>query len=233
LRSPDPWQIDMLSALVTREEDTQCLCSRQSGKTEANALAAYVEAANGGFVLILTPSDEQSKEFMERVASHHNALRLANPVDEPTKHEIKFAGEGRIKALPNNERTARIYARVSLIIIDEASRVPDQLYGAVTPMLMVSRASGLGGRIGLLSTPFGKRGFFYEEWIAGRYKRFRAPWTECPRIKPEDVELERKRHGDLWVQQEYELAFLDQVQGGFFDADAFAECIIPDTEFQW
>ncbi len=40
--------------------------------------------------------------------------------------------------------------------IDEAARVSDELYRAVRPMLATS-----GGRIVLLSTPFGKRGFFF------------------------------------------------------------------------
>jgi hypothetical protein len=45
------------------------------------------------------------------------------------------------------------------LIVDEASRVQDALYQGIRPMLAVS-----GGRIVLLSTPWGKRGFFFEEW---------------------------------------------------------------------
>jgi hypothetical protein len=38
-------------------------------------------------------------------------------------------------------------------------RVPDALYQAVRPMLAAS-----GGRIALLTTPWGRRGVFFEEW---------------------------------------------------------------------
>ena len=42
--------------------------------------------------------------------------------------------------------------------MDEASRVDDALYFAIRPMLAVS-----GGSLMMLSTPYGKRGVFYEE----------------------------------------------------------------------
>ena len=42
--------------------------------------------------------------------------------------------------------------------MDEAARVPDELHFAVRLMLAVS-----GGLL-MLSTPFGKRGVFYEEY---------------------------------------------------------------------
>ena len=53
----------------------------------------------------------------------------------------------------------RGFSGVSLLIIDEAARVPDDLYYAVRPMLTVSQ-----GRLILLSTPHGRQGFFFEAW---------------------------------------------------------------------
>jgi hypothetical protein len=56
----------------------------------------------------------------------------------------------------------RGFSAVSLLIIDEASRVEDSVYKALRPMLAVGN-----GDLWLLSTPFGKRGFFYENWAGG------------------------------------------------------------------
>jgi hypothetical protein len=56
----------------------------------------------------------------------------------------------------------RGFSGTSLLIVDEAARVDDELYYAVRPMLAVS-----GGVLMMLSTPFGKRGVFYEEWTGG------------------------------------------------------------------
>jgi hypothetical protein len=65
-------------------------------------------------------------------------------------------------SLPCKEETIRGYSNISLLIIDEAARVPDDVFRAVSPMLAVS-----GGRLICLSTPYGKRGFFYDAWARG------------------------------------------------------------------
>jgi hypothetical protein len=50
----------------------------------------------------------------------------------------------------------------NLVIIDEAARVPDELYKALRPMLTVA-----DGDLWLWSTPFGKAGFFPDNWAYG------------------------------------------------------------------
>jgi hypothetical protein len=60
--------------------------------------------------------------------------------------------------------------------------VQDDLYRSVRPMPAVSN-----GRLVLMSTPFGRRGFFHHEWEHGgdKFRRFQVPWEQCPRISPE------------------------------------------------
>ncbi len=54
-------------------------------------------------------------------------------------------------------------------------------------------------RIVCLSTPFGKRGFFFEEWANGqRWNRLKVTADECPRISPEFLEEERRALGPHW-----------------------------------
>ena len=69
---------------------------------------------------------------------------------------IELETGSRIVSLPGREATIRGFSGVHLLVVDEAARVADELYQAVRPMLAVS-----GGRIVLLGTPFGKRGFFF------------------------------------------------------------------------
>jgi hypothetical protein len=70
-------------------------------------------------------------------------------------------------------------------------------------MLAVSR-----GRLVALSTPFGQRGWFFEEWQGqGPWKRVKVPWSHCPRISAEFIAEERRALGEPWVQQEYECLF--------------------------
>jgi hypothetical protein len=89
---------------------------------------------------------------------------------------------------------------VKLLIIDEASRVSESSYRAARPMLAVGE-----GDLMLMSTPFGKRGFFYEEWANGGagWERIQTPASECPRISAKFLADERASLGDLWFRQEY------------------------------
>src|SRR5438552_7301881 len=108
--------------------------------------------------------------------------------------QIGFANGSRIVALPGNEDTVRGFSAVSLVLIDEASRVSDSLYRALRPMLAVRN-----GDLWLMSTPNGARGFFYQEWTHGddRWHKIEAPATECERISPDFLEGERAAMGPL------------------------------------
>lgn len=224
LRSPDPWQSELLSQIVTQEQDVMVCCSRQSGKTESVSAAAYLVACLGGFVLVVGPSDKQALEFHERVLKHHANLGLCRPSEEPTKHELRLVSGGRVVAVPNNERTVRSKSAVDLLVVDEASRVPDSLYGATRAMLAVSK-----GHTVLLSTPFGQRGFFYKEWDKGtNWLRHEVPWQQCPRIPKSFIDSERRQHGDAWVAQEYECRFLDVSGAAVFDVEAM-EGLVEDS----
>jgi hypothetical protein len=93
----------------------------------------------------------------------------------------------------------------ALLIVDEAARVDDGLYYAIRPMLAVS-----GGRLMMLSTPFGKRGVFFEEWTEGAgWERYEVPASECPRIPPEFLKEERRALPARIYRQEYECSFED------------------------
>ena len=80
-----------------------------------------------------------------------------------TRCSLLFPNGSRIVGLPGTEGTVRGFSAVSLLLIDEAARVEDAMYKALRPMLAVG-----GGDLWLMSTPWGKRGFFYEAWDAWR-----------------------------------------------------------------
>ena len=79
---------------------------------------------------------------------------------------------------------------------------------AVRPMLAVS-----GGRLITMSTPWGKRGWWYEAWEHGgdAWARWRVPASQCPRISPAFLAEERRALGPLWFASEFECQFVDTV----------------------
>jgi hypothetical protein len=118
----------------------------------------------------------------------------------------------------SSEETVRGYSGVSLLIIDEAARVPDDLYRAVRPMLATSN-----GRLVCLSTPFGKRGFYYEAWSGQEsWERIRIPASMCPRIPADFLADERLALGEVFYRQEYEVDFTS-LQGAVYPN--FSACV--------
>jgi phage FluMu gp28-like protein len=156
-------------------------------------------SVGGSLVLILAPSERQAKETFGKVADFYRSLGNPIPADSDRKLGLQLANRSRIEALPGSEKTIRGFSGVSLLIVDEAARVDDGLYYAISPMLAVS-----GGALVLLSTPYGRRGIFYEEWTGGvGWERYEVPATECPRIPASFLEAERRSMPEWWFAQEY------------------------------
>jgi hypothetical protein len=91
-------------------------------------------------------------------------------------------------------------------------------------MLAVSQ-----GALWLMSTPYGKRGFFHDAWTKGEedWVRVQVKASDCPRIPAEFLEEERRAMGERWFQQEYCCEFHD-VTSGVFDADLVERAMSDD-----
>ncbi len=215
---PDPWQ-----KLVLESPEKRILlnCCRQAGKSTVVAILALVEALTNPMhkVLILSRSQRQSKELFRQCVFFHEILK-GRLKHRTSAQEMQLKNFSRIVSLPCKEETIRGFAHVNLLIIDEAARVPDDLYRAVRPMLAVS-----GGRMICLSTPYGKRGFFYEAWADGEeeWLRVRVPASDVPRISPAFLEQERRALGESWYRQEYFCAF-EALEGLVYPR--MAECVL-------
>lgn len=209
--TPDPWQADVLRSGARQ---TILLCSRQSGKSTVSAVLAVHEAVyrDAALVLLLSPSLRQSQELFRKVLDAYRALDRAVPASAETKLTLELDNGARIVSLPGKEATIRGFSGVTLLLVDEAARVPDELYQAVRPMLAVS-----GGRIVLLSTPFGKRGFFHHEWTEGGpgWRRHKITADQCPRIDPAWLAAERAQIPDLFFRSEYGCEFVETVDSVF------------------
>jgi hypothetical protein len=215
---PDPWQVEVLEGGHAR---LLLNCCRQAGKSTAVALLRLAEAVYlpGSKVLLLSRSHRQSAELFGLVTGFYR--RIGAPMRQrQTAEELQLENYSRIVCLPCREETVRGYSHVSLLVIDEAARVPDDLYRAVRPMLAVS-----GGRLICLSTPYGKRGFFHDAWAHGGadWHRIEVPADRIPRIRPEFLAQERRGLGESWYRQEYLCSF-EALQGLVYPD--FGRCVV-------
>jgi hypothetical protein len=200
--TPDPWQ---RALLLSADRQVLLNCSRQSGKsTTVAALALHtVLFTPGALVLLLSPSQRQSAEIFRKVLDAYAALGRPLPPVYRTQLRLELSNGSRVLCLPGREETVRSFGGVNLLVLDEAARIRDDLYRSVRPMLAVS-----GGRLVALSTPFGQRGWFYQEWVgSGPWRRVQVTWRDCPRITPEFIAEETRALGEGWVRQEYECSF--------------------------
>jgi hypothetical protein len=220
---PDPWQIQVMES-----EHPRLLlnCSRQSGKSTVVAIVALSEAmwTSDSLVLILSRSQRQSGELFRKVTLYFDRFDRGekNLCKRRTAAELELVNGSRIICLPCSEPTIRGYSKVTLLVMDEAARVPDPLYQTARPMLAVSN-----GRLIALSTPFGKRGWFYHAWSRGGndWKRVEIPVTQCSRITPEFLAEERRALGEAVFRREYLCSF--EALEGLVYPD-FARCVIAE-----
>lgn len=217
----DRWQEDLL---LSEHPRILLNITRQGGKSTMAGLIATHKALTtpGALVLILAPSERQAKETFAKAATLY---KHDIPADSYRKLGMELRNGSRIEALPGTEKTVRGYSGVDLLILDEAARVEDGLYYAVRPMLAVS-----GGRLLMMSTPFGKRGVFFEEWENGRgWERYKVPATEIPRIPQSFLDEERAAMPGALYQQEYGCQFTETTDE-IFTHDMVANAVTDDVQ---
>ena len=216
--------------LRTNEKRVVLCCSRQWGKSTVTAVLALHRAVTrpGALILALAPCERQSGLLVSKISGFARKLGLATKRDGMNKCSAVLGNGSAVIGLPGKEQYLRGYSAVSLLIIDEAARVDDELYTAVRPMLAVS-----DGDVWMMSTPFGRRGFFWRVWDTGcgeEWLRLRVPATECARIRPDFLARERAAQGEHRFRQEYLCEFV-QAEDALFDEDLLRSLIVKTREY--
>jgi hypothetical protein len=111
--NPDPWQVDVLDGDYER---LLLNCCRQAGKSTVVAMLGLVAAIwePGTKVLLVSRSRRQSRELFRIMVGAYKRLG-----------EMVMTNQSRIVVLPCREETIRGYAKVDLLVLDEAARVPE------------------------------------------------------------------------------------------------------------
>ncbi len=208
--TPDPTQSEILRAASRRI----ILCmGRRCGKTYAISTRALHFALTHPLTdtLIFSRSQRQANILLGHTHRFLAKLAIRRRGDGLNPDSLLLPNGSRILSLPPNPDTVLGFTP-DLLILDEAARIPDSLYFAVSPMLAFNDPILI-----LLSTPNGRRGFFYREWTSSQddWHRFFSPATQCPRISQRFLESERAKKPEMFFRQEYECEFLDAA-GAFF-----------------
>jgi len=224
-------------------------CNRQAGKSTVVSAKASHKAKYypNSLILLIAPSERQSAELMLKVEKFLSYDTSIPAFTLNNKLEKEFANKSRILALPGSEKTTRGFSDPDMVIIDEASRCGDDLFYALLPMMEKTDSELI-----LMSTPHGKRGFFYDAWnspnwkkievigqdILGRYKNEKqyrkqkeeqGVWASySPRHTKDSLQMKLEIMGEWWYRQEYCGEFVES-EDNVFNNDDIMAAITTDT----
>lgn len=225
---PDVWQAELLTEAPAR---VLLNIARQCGKSSTVAILGLHTALfnPGSLVLLVSPSLRQSSELFRKVSGYFRQLEGVAAATQESVLRLELENGSRIISLPGNEGTIRGYSGAAMVIVDEAARVPDEMMAAIRPTLATTR-----GALIALTTPWGRRGWFWREWETGgeKWRRFTLLARDCPRIDPAFLDEERRSLGEFLYCQEYECAFLDP-ESSIFSSALIAAALDPSLAPLW
>jgi hypothetical protein len=212
--TPDPWQREFLTSYHLRQA---LLCCRRAGKSATSAAKTWEHCLSNpnSLALVFSPTMRQSLEYGRMVRQMDRAMGFPVKVISKNLTGIEWANGSRLLSLPDSQAGV-VGFTPTRIVIDEGSRVSDMLYMSIRPML------ALGASLEVLSTPFGKMGWFFEIFNTPKrramFKTYEITAAHCPRITPAFLEEELNELGEKWFQQEYFLAFNDAIDAVFAES---------------
>jgi phage FluMu gp28-like protein len=206
--------------------------ARQIGVSWVVGLAITEDAIlNGTTWVVLSASEQQSREFMEKkiqkfvelfsiIAQYYNYEDIHDDMSFRIQ-EVQFNNGGRIFSVPANPRTARGYT--GNLFLDEFAhhQDPNAIFQAAFPI--VSRS---GKKLWIASTPLGDSGKFHDIFTTNdRYIKYQtdvyqAAAQGCP-IDPEQVKAEV---GDNFIfDTEYMCKFVSAMNS-FIPTELISKC---------
>ena len=222
----DKWQKEVLEY----EGNIALRSGRQVGKSTVISIKAgeFAVKNKNKLVMIVAATERQARLLFEKTLGYladKYRSKILTGLDRPTKHEINLRNGSRILCLPTGLTGYGIRGyTVDLLIVDEAAFVNDEVFRAVTPELSVS-----GGKLVLLSTPFGKAGYFYDCFSDPNFKTWHISAEDCPRHNKDFLEREKQRMTKLQYAQEYLGEFVDELRQ-FFPTELIKKCMTLERD---
>ena len=233
----DDWQKEILD----KEGDLLLCTGRRVGKTTILAIKAAERMVKikGTSIVAVSLTEDQAFLMHAMVLWHleknyKTFLKVPKKL-KPTKNKINLNNGSSYTVRPVGTTGDAIRGfNASVLIVDEASRIPKSAWDAAKPTLLTT-----GGEIWMCSTPFLKEGYFWEAYKEAtidkdpqaRFKVFHISseevihnrpisesWTEAQRQKAiRSLELEKKEMSEISYGREYLGFFMDDLMRYYSD----------------
>src|SRR3990167_1067686 len=231
----DDWQKEYIYN-THPEEDCFLLTGRQVGKTTAMSIKAVELCVNqfkkGEYILICSITEKQAYHMLAKALAYAQVKygkQIEKGVDRPTMHKILFKNGTGVLCYAAGETGEGLRGyTIKKLMIDEGSRMSDEFFIAVSPMLSVIK-----GSMDIASTPCGKVGFFYKCSLDEKFKKFFVSAEDCPRHDKEFLDGEKERLSRLAYAQEYLAIFTDELRRLFDDEVIKRICCLKRIEVRY
>ena len=210
----DEWQQDIM-----KTKGNICLRSgRQVGKSTIISMKAgeYALKNPKKTIMVISAVERQATLLFEKILSYIHLTSkksIKTGKDRPTKHKLQLKNGSIIHCLPTGESGYGIRGyTINMLIADEAAFIPEAVWSAVTPMMATTHGDTI-----LLSTPFGREGYFARCFQDKAYTKFHISSEECQRIDKDFLAHEKLTMTKLQYSQEYLGEFVDELMQLFPD----------------
>lgn len=187
---PYEWQEDALSV---RRGNLVINGARQAGKsTIISGLPAWTAKYRAGSLsIVMAPTLAQAEEDFAKMMNFIKADANYVPIKRANSSELRLQNGSRVLILPATD-SARGYSGPDLVILDEASRIDQEIYTSVVLPYFIASKNPLFVRI---STPNGRVGTFYDDWCdTGNYRiKVTAPFQVNPYNPTQLLDAELKQ----------------------------------------
>ena len=239
----DEWQKEFINT----DSDKVLVSGRQTGKSEAAAYdnALYALQHRDSTCLIVSRTERQANELLIKVLNVLHDLdpkNIARGKDKPITNRVRLKNNSQILSLPTGIAGEGIrFLTCNKITVDEAQLVPDDVFAAITPMLLTT-----GGKLSLLGTPQGKSGYFWKAYenLDNIFKVFHINSEDVIKNRPfsemwpeqrrnsalEHLRKEKLRMSEKQYMQEYLGIFIEDLSQYFSDELIKACCILKRPE---
>lgn len=233
--------------LTSDSPELLALFSRQVGKTTGAAGKVSHQAIfkPGTLSLIVSATQRQAAILQRRVLGFLRAMNrpeqwkeipgreaeIPEDIEEGAKlvrcssMSLELGNGSEVVSAPASADTVRGYAP-HLIVIDEAAYTPDDVYFALRPMRIRTKAQLIA-----MSSAGAQEGFFFEAWTKeDGWEKIEIRADECPWVTADELEKERRRLPERIYQREYENRFMEKtgaVLSPEVIADMFSDDVVP------
>jgi hypothetical protein len=227
----DSWQKEYIFG-TPHETDCFLLTGRQVGKTTAMSIKAVElclhKFQKGEYILICSLTEKQAQHMLAKAQAYAEIKykdKVVYGVNKPTMHRILFKNGTGIFCFAAGETGEGLRGyTIKKLMIDEGSRMSEEFFVSVMPMLSVTR-----GSMDIASTPCGKEGFFYNCSKDEKFKKFYISAEDCPRHPKAFLEDQKRIMTKLEYAQEYLAIFTDELKR-FISEELIEKCCIQKRE---